>query len=497
MALFNLMKHSIGTEKEAQEPPKQAIFVQQSSKAGLLVTNELGKALRDCKAKVDRISRDCRMKNRKFRDLEFDLEYDSRRCLHGLGGNNEIYLPSDVQRVTEIFDSPQFFVDGVSFAYPVGGDISNSWFVSALATVARKRGLIKRLCVARDEQVGVYGFIFFKDSAWVTVIIDDLLYTCIPKFEALSPLEKQLYHDNKQFYNTHARKGTKSLYFAKSATQGETWVPLIEKAYAKLYGSYAALVGGDASEAIEDLTGGVSTFIPTRDIFDTDRFWNEELLKVNIDRLFGCTYEALSGVRSGNWSSQVHGLVGNYSYSVVRAAEVNGKRFVVVRGPASGQTGWTGPWSDGSKEWTKEWAELLPEIGHVLGEDGQFVMEYKDFLNCWDTFDKTLLFDDSWVMSSQWLHVATRPLPAWTFGNVSFTFSLSQSTHAVIVLSQIDDRSFYEISGRSSWELDFVLFKAGKKQVVTESFPNQDYARSVNVEVDLEAGDYIVHVSGF
>jgi hypothetical protein len=25
----------------------------------------------------------------------------------------------------------------------------------------------------RDEKVGVYGFIFFRDNAWVTIIIDE------------------------------------------------------------------------------------------------------------------------------------------------------------------------------------------------------------------------------------------------------------------------------------------------------------------------------------
>jgi hypothetical protein len=44
----------------------------------------------------------------------------------------------------------------------------------------------------------------------------------------------------------------------------------------------------------------------------------------------------------------------------------------------------------------------------------------KDFLANWEHIDRTLLFDETWVMSFQWLRVATRPLPsAWAFGDVS------------------------------------------------------------------------------
>lgn len=36
---------------------------------GLLVTRELDKAIADCKAKVEGISKECRMKNQKFRSV--------------------------------------------------------------------------------------------------------------------------------------------------------------------------------------------------------------------------------------------------------------------------------------------------------------------------------------------------------------------------------------------------------------------------------------------
>ncbi|KAG5643371.1 hypothetical protein DXG03_001019 [Asterophora parasitica] len=356
------------------------------------------------------------------------------------------------------------------------------------------KGLIEKFCVARDEQVGVYGFIFFRDTAWVVVIIDDLLFTSIPKFEELRASEKQLYHNDKETYNKSARRSGKSLYFAKSGTNGETWVPLIEKAYAKLHGNYDALDGGEAGEAIEDLTGGVTSFILTQDVLDPDQFWHDELLKAHEDRLFGCSYNTLNAARSGNPNSTVNGLIGGHAYSVLRAVEYNGKRFVVIRNPW-GATEWTGPWSDGSKEWTPEWLPALQVLGHSFGDDGEFVMEYKDFLENWEQIDRTLLFDSSWVMSSQWLKVTSRPLPAaWGFGDVSFTISLPIASDAVIVLSKLDERYFGPISGRSKWSLDFVVFRQGEVKPVISSSPSLLSSRSVNAEVHLEAGEYIVHV---
>lgn len=46
-----------------------------------------------------------------------------------------------------------------------------------------------------------------------------------------------MFRNDKWTYNNRARQGLfENLYFAKSKTDNETWVPLIEKAYAKLHG---------------------------------------------------------------------------------------------------------------------------------------------------------------------------------------------------------------------------------------------------------------------
>ncbi|KAG6837413.1 hypothetical protein H0H93_010031 [Arthromyces matolae] len=405
-----------GRATRPRPPPKAATpttnsFPQEQKRGGLLVTAEFQKALEECKSRVEEIAADCRKKNRKFRDVEFDLELDKQRCLHGI--DKKIFSPSDVQRVTQIFDTPSFFIDGADSNDIVQGAIGNCWFVSALATMSTCAGLIEKFCVARDEAVGVYGFIFFRDSAWVTVIIDDLLYTSIPKFEELSYPERQLYHDNKDVYNQSARKTGKSLYFAKSGTHGETWVPLVEKAYAKLHGNYASLTGGEAGEAIEDLTGGVTTFIYTKlivkkDILDPDLFWTDELIHANTNRLFGCSYDALNTTRSQNQSATVNGLISAHAYSVLRAVEYNGKRFLKS-------------------------------------------------------------------------------------GNLAVTISITAATSAVIVLSQLDERYWGPISGRAQWTFDFLVYKKGETKPVTFASPTLSQSRSVNTELLLEAGEYVVH----
>jgi hypothetical protein len=133
------------------------------------------------------------------------------------------------------------------------------------------------------------------------------LFTKAPRYEELSLDERALYQYSQTAYESMGRQGSKALHFSASADDDETWVPLIEKAYAKVFGDYAALSGGNSMYALEDLTGGVSSHISVMDILDPDAFWTEELVRVGKDRLFGCFIQGMNPTEQSEQNILVNG----------------------------------------------------------------------------------------------------------------------------------------------------------------------------------------------
>lgn len=208
-------------------------------------------AVNICKAKVSKIAQECRRVNQKYRDPHFDIEFDlkwgRRDCLEPLSNTSRKankkktgFAPNSVKRVADIFDNPQFYIDDPTANDVRQGRDGDCWFMAALCTLANKKGLIERVCVARDEVVGVYGFVFHRDGEWRSEVIDDKLYLTKPDYDE-SYIERVVFEDRQRInseedYRKIYQSNSGALYFAQCEDPNETWLPLMEKAYAKAHG---------------------------------------------------------------------------------------------------------------------------------------------------------------------------------------------------------------------------------------------------------------------
>lgn len=174
---------------------------------------------------------------------------------------------------------------------------------------------------------------------------------------------------------------------------------LMEKAYAKMHKGYEELEGGSEIYALVDMTGGapdtveldsaenaakikdgklwdevgIIFFVFILRLYHEDRFCqsrnkkcrrNINMLNFSVVKLtkkkmmtatqngwlLGCAFtdpEAPPEADTGT------GIMMNHAYGVLELQIVNNTKLMRVRNPW-GMGEWNGPWSDGSKEWTKE-----------------------------------------------------------------------------------------------------------------------------------------------
>lgn len=353
----------------------------------------------------------------------------------------------------------------------------------------------------QDQAVGVYGFVFHRDGEWHQCIIDDKLYLRAPAYDESGDVVLGQYGvrrlNQEDQYQELFQRGSQSLYFAQCRDQNETWVSLLEKAYAKAHGDYASISGGQTGEAIEDLTGGVTTEIYTTNILDPDAFWKNELSRIGKDFVFSCAvarwreWRPYLIVNEKIREERRSGILSQHAYAVLDTYEGHGQRLVKIRNPW-GRKEWTGAWSDGSKEWTAEW---LTRLNHQFGDDGIFWMTYKDMLSKYKYIDRTRIFGAEWHVVQQWMAVQV-PWSALDYQTNYFSIDVPEDTDAVLVLSQLDDRYFKNLQGKYNFTLQFRVQKDqdDEEEYLSRSKLNYELIRSVNVEVHLPKGTYTVLV---
>jgi hypothetical protein len=124
------------------------------------------------------------------------------------------FSPGSIHRIEWIFDSPQFTVDGFSSSDIRQGGDGDCWWLAAVATIAHRKDLMEKVCVARDEECGVYGFVFHRDGDWVSVVVDDNLYLTSEDFDFYGDIYDSTGKRARE-YRKRYQTGSEALYFAK------------------------------------------------------------------------------------------------------------------------------------------------------------------------------------------------------------------------------------------------------------------------------------------
>ena len=220
------------------------------------------------------------------------------------------------------------------------------------------------------------------------------------------------------------------------------WVPLIEKAYAKLHGCYENLISGYVDEGIQELTGMQPEKIFIRDektgVFPhkmiklnyggADGFW-DFLTQRDLDGcLLGCS---IKGDKGGPQiiEGKPSGLIINHAYGINDIFELKDPwdlkkviRLLRLRNPW-GSSEWLGAWSGDSTE-MKKYGEVIkatyisklpPDEQFALdADDGTFLMHYDDWKDNFSTLFLNIDFPEDWTgvrFKSKWTKSNSAGLP--------------------------------------------------------------------------------------
>lgn len=267
--------------------------------------------------------------------------------------------------------------------------LGDSWVISGLSAICTHPKLIRacfyhpkdpRLTKAENE-VGAYRVTLAKGGWWTSLIVDSYL-------PVIGSLPK----------------------YTRSTTEVcEMWESFLEKAYAKLHGSYANIVAGDPLMFIQDVTG-FPTARYDEDFCDTRRgkaleFMHQLANYLRRDRIIIVHTPCRDRSRPGHDNDRhtfytSSGLVMGHAYLVEKIVSIsdNNKSSVLLKicNPWAGGVQWKGQWRNDSPKWAEN-TEAAEKCQIAEADDNGFWVSLEEaqryFCGCGIVFSNLRSYD--------------------------------------------------------------------------------------------------------
>jgi len=228
------------------------------------------------------------------------------------------------------------------------------------------------------------GVRLFKNGQWKLIITDETFPIKANVF-SYAGAEKSLYRGDFRQRDMRGKKRLAAPAFCTSGTRNELWPMYLEKAYARYFGSYSAIVGGLVHTALVDLTGQTGFCVDMRSEEAKTDIRSGALFKRilgyhNAGYLMGC------GSNSGSDSNtSAQGIVQGHAYSIlniVEASDQHGTHQLIRARNPWGSSEWKGKFSDMDKpSWTKRLrTKLNYDPDNEDADDGAFWIGFRDFV---------------------------------------------------------------------------------------------------------------------
>lgn len=258
----------------------------------------------------EQLKKECLKNGKLFEDPLFACENTSMFYSQPVPDGISWARPGDIS-------TKPVFVEGVVDASDLDqGMLGDCWFIAGCAGIALVPELFNNVVPSGQnlngpDYAGIFHFRFWYYGQWVDVVIDDRL--------PIKTISKRLvFCNNRQ-------------------EPDEYWAALLEKAYAKMCGSYENLDGGMTTDALVDMTGGIQESFEIKDMRtdkQKDEIWDMLVKSRKHKSLIAASIAPKPRIREARLSN---GLVMGHAYTITRIAalEAGSKeiRLIRVRNP--------------------------------------------------------------------------------------------------------------------------------------------------------------------